>query len=96
MPNVITQLSDESFEVFLSQINASDMIDLRDVTFIDPYGMVGILEAGRLFSRQGIMKTLLLPESDYVLRYLERMNFFKYAGGFLTWTLKIFICPTNI
>lgn len=82
MPNPITQLSDESFEPFLAQINASDVIDLSQATFIDPYGMVGILEAGRLFSQQGSMKTLKLPESDYVLKYLERMDFFKYAAKF--------------
>ena len=82
MPNAITQLSDESFEVFLAQINAFDVIDLRQVTFIDPYGMVGILEAGRMFSQKGTMKTLLLPESDNVLKYLERMDFFRYAARF--------------
>ena len=82
MSNSITQLSDESFEAFLAHVNASDVIDLRQVAFIDPYGMVGILEAGRMFSQQGTMKTLMLPESNNVLKYLERMNFFKYAGEF--------------
>ena len=79
---MITQLSDESFEAFLAHANASDVIDLRQVSFIDPYGMVGILEAGRMFSQKDIKKTLLLPESENVLKYLERMDFFKYASGF--------------
>jgi anti-sigma regulatory factor (Ser/Thr protein kinase) len=82
MQNSITQLSDESFEAFLSHVNASDVIDLSQVTFIDPYGMVGVLEAGRMFSLQGIEKTLLLPGSDNVLKYLERMDFFKFAAKF--------------
>lgn len=82
MPSPITQLSDESFEVFLAQMNTSDVIDLRQVAFIDPYGMVGILEAGRMFSLQGIKKTLMLPGSENVLKYLERMDFFKYAAKF--------------
>jgi len=82
MPNVITQLSDESFEPFLSQINNSDVIDLSQVTFIDPYGMVGVLETGRMFRQKGIKKTLMLPESDNVFKYLERMDFFKYAARF--------------
>ncbi len=82
MSNVITQLSDESFEAFLAQANASDVIDLRQLSFIDPYGMVGILEVGRMFSQQGGKKTLRLPESGNVLKYLDRMNFFKYAAKF--------------
>ncbi|GBE41159.1 MAG TPA: ATP-binding protein [Nitrospirae bacterium] len=82
MPNIITQLSDESFEAFLAHANASDVIDLRQVAFIDPYGMVGILEAGRMFSQKDTMKTLKLPVSDNVLKYLERMDFFKYAARF--------------
>ena len=44
--------------------------------------MVGILEAGRLFHSRGMQKNLLLPESDNVIRYLERMDFFKYAGRY--------------
>ena len=82
MSNTITQLSDESFEAFLAHANASDLIDLSRLSFIDPYGMVGILEAGRMFSGQGTMKTLKLPESDSVLKYLERMDFFKFAARF--------------
>jgi anti-sigma regulatory factor (Ser/Thr protein kinase) len=44
--------------------------------------MVGILESGRFLHSGGVQKTLLLPESDNVLRYLERMDFFKYAGRY--------------
>lgn len=79
---MITQLSDESFEAFLAQANASEVIDLSQLTFVDPYGMVGILEAGRLFSLQGAKKRLVLPGSGNVLKYLERMDFFKYAANF--------------
>ena len=82
MANIITQLSDESFEPFLAMANASDVIDLSQVTFIDPYGMVGILEAGRMFSQQDNKKTLKLPESDNVMKYLERMDFFKFAARY--------------
>ena len=81
MPN-LTNLSDESFESFLTHANASDVVDLSQVTFIDPYGMVGILEAGRMFSLKGVKKTLRLPLSDNVMKYLERMDFFKYAAKF--------------
>lgn len=78
----MNHLSDDTFELFLSQISGRDEIDMRDLTFIDPFGMVGILEAGRYFSVDGKKKTLLLPQSEDVLRYLERMDFFKYAAGY--------------
>lgn len=75
----MNHLSDDTFELFLSQISSRDDVDMRDVTFIDPFGMVGILEAGRFLDSEGFRKTLLLPQSENVLRYLERMDFFKYA-----------------
>lgn len=78
----MNHLSDDTFEQFLSLAVNHEDIDLRNVTFIDPFGMVGILEAGRFFHSGGVQKTLLLPESDNVLRYLERMDFFKHAGRY--------------
>lgn len=77
-------LSEDSFEQLLSQVLHSEVVDLRGVTFIDPFGMVGVLEAGRFLDHRGVFKTLLLPESEYVLRYLERMDFFKYASRFFS------------
>jgi anti-sigma regulatory factor (Ser/Thr protein kinase) len=78
----MTRLSDDTFEQLLPQIRNQDFIDLRSIKFIDPYGMVGILEAGRYLESKNIRKTLLLPESSEVVRYLERMDFFKYAASF--------------
>ena len=78
----MTHLSDDTFESFLSNLHKQNDIDLRNITFIDPFGMVGILEAGRFLDAEGLRKTLLLPESEDVLRYLERMDFFKYAGRY--------------
>jgi anti-sigma regulatory factor (Ser/Thr protein kinase) len=74
-------LSDDTFEQLLQQIRNKDFIDLRCIKFVDPYGMVGVLEAGRYLESKNIKKTLLLPESSDVIRYLERMDFFKYAGN---------------
>ncbi len=80
---MLTQLSEDIFELFLSQISNQDLIDLRNVNFIDPYGMVGILEAGEfLVKSKSVKSTLLLPASEDVLRYLERMDFFKYADRY--------------
>ncbi|MBI5057742.1 MAG: sensor histidine kinase [Nitrospirae bacterium] len=78
----MTHLSDDTFELFLSGLLKQDTIDLRGVTFIDPYGMVGLLEAGRNFLFNGNRKSLLLPESEVVLKYLERMDFFKFARSY--------------
>lgn len=77
-------LSDDTFETFLNHLSRSDCIDLSTVGFIDPYGMIGVLEAGRYLGLNREEKSLLLPESDNVLRYLERMDFFKYAGRYFT------------
>jgi len=73
------QLTEETFEQALNLFYSPDVIDLRDVTFIDPYGMVGILEIGELFQAEGIQKRILFPRLEEVLKYLERMDFFKFA-----------------
>ncbi len=78
---ILTQITEDTFEQVL-HINESALIDLRDVTFIDPYGMVCILEIGELLKAEGIQKTIYLPESEEVLKYLERMNFFDYADNY--------------
>jgi anti-sigma regulatory factor (Ser/Thr protein kinase) len=75
----MTQLTEETFEKTLQFFIRSDQIDLSDVSFIDPYGMVGLLEIGELCMLEDIKKTILLPRSAEVLRYLERMDFFASA-----------------
>jgi anti-sigma regulatory factor (Ser/Thr protein kinase) len=62
----------------------SPVLDLRDAIFIDPYGMVGILEMGEVFKKAGLQKALQLPGSEEVLKYLERMDFFSFAGNYFT------------
>ncbi len=81
---MLTRLSDETFEQLLAQVGAYDTIDLTDITFIDPFGMVGILEIGRYFKSLNTDRNLLLPKSENVLKYLERMDFFKYSGLYFT------------
>ncbi len=80
----MTQLTEETFEKTLSSFIRSDEIDLRDVSFIDPYGMVGLLEIGELCMLEDVKKTVLLPRSAEVLRYLERMDFFPHAKRHFT------------
>ncbi|RJQ18483.1 MAG: ATP-binding protein [Nitrospiraceae bacterium] len=78
----MTHLSDENFETFFFSLINRDAIDLRDITFIDPCGMVGLLDAGRYLSLNNKRKTLALPASGDVLKYLERMDFFRFAGRY--------------
>jgi anti-sigma regulatory factor (Ser/Thr protein kinase) len=76
---MITQITEETFEQLLHNFKESSAMDLRETAFIDPYGMVGLLEVGEFFKAEGIQKTILLPESEEVLKYFERMDFFKFA-----------------
>lgn len=78
------QITEETFEQVLHRLKKSSEIDLQEVSFIDPYGMVGLLEIGEIYKPKDNRKLLHLPESEEVLRYLERMNFFKIAPRYFT------------
>jgi anti-sigma regulatory factor (Ser/Thr protein kinase) len=86
----MTQITEETFEQIHQIFEESPIIDLRDVTFIDPYGMVGLLEIGELSHAEGVQKTILLPGSEEVLKYLERMDFFKFVTRYFR------LEPTNL
>lgn len=77
-------ITEDTFEQILHTFREAQEINLQDATFIDPYGMVGILEFGEFLKSNGIQKTLYLPESEEVLKYLERMEFFRFASGYFT------------
>ena len=78
------QITEDTSEQALHVFREAQEIDLHGVTFIDPYGMVGLLEIGELLKSQGVQKILYLPESEEVLKYLERMDFFRFADGYFT------------
>ena len=78
----MTQITEETFEHFLKSFKKSSFIDLQEASFIDPYGMVGLLEMGRAIRSDVNRKVLYLPESEEVLKYLERMDFFKFANEY--------------
>jgi anti-sigma regulatory factor (Ser/Thr protein kinase) len=75
----LNYLTDDTFDYFLKQALNEEAVYLREMEFIDPCGMVGVLEVGRFLNSLRMKKRLLLPESEDVLRYLERMDFFKYV-----------------
>jgi anti-sigma regulatory factor (Ser/Thr protein kinase) len=76
------QITEDTFEQVQRIFRTSPIIDLHDVTFIDPYGMVGLLEIGELSKSKGTRQTLFLPKSEEVIKYLERMDFFKFANTY--------------
>jgi len=76
------QIAEDSFEQIINSAQGLSIIDLREADFIDPYGMVGLLELGELLKTEGIKKNLFLPESEEVIKYLERMDFFKFADEY--------------
>jgi anti-sigma regulatory factor (Ser/Thr protein kinase) len=78
----MTNITEDTFEQVLYPLKESSIIDLRETTFIDPYGMVGLLEMGEIFKSDGVQKIIYLPESEEVLKYLERMDFFKFADRY--------------
>jgi hypothetical protein len=76
---VLTQITEETFERILHYFENTTILELRDTTFIDPYGMIGLLELGEHSKSQGTQKVLHLLESEEVIKYLERMDFFRFA-----------------
>jgi anti-sigma regulatory factor (Ser/Thr protein kinase) len=81
---IIPQITEETFEQFLHRLKKSSVIDLQEISFIDPYGMVGLLEIGEIYKPTVNQKILYLPESEEVLKYLERMDFFKIAHRYFS------------
>ena len=75
----MTQLTEETFDKTLRSFINSEKIDLSSVSFIDPYGMVGLIEIGELCALEDVRKTVVLPKSEEVCRYLDRMDFFSFA-----------------
>jgi anti-sigma regulatory factor (Ser/Thr protein kinase) len=75
----MTQITEETFEQTLKSFIRSETIDLSRVSFIDPYGMLALLEIGELCQLEDVRKTIILPRSADVLSYLDRMDFFAHA-----------------
>lgn len=78
----IIQVTEDTFEHIIHLITENTAIDLRAIKFIDPYGMVGLLEIGETCKSESIYKTVYLPECEEVLKYLDRMDFFKFADKY--------------
>ena len=82
-----SSLDESTFEQLIQQIEGlrQDLagaiaIDLEQVRFVDPYGMVGLLALGRFLRQRQLEPVLMLPRSDDVMRYLDRMDFSRHAA----------------
>lgn len=78
-------LNEDSFEGLLNQIptkvdGEEIIIDLESLEFIDPYGMIGILELERHFKDSGMNLKILAPKSSEVGSYMERLDFCKFSS----------------
>jgi anti-sigma regulatory factor (Ser/Thr protein kinase) len=80
----MTQITEDTFEQTLKSFIRSEQIDLGDVSFIDPYGMLGLLEIGELCMLEDVRKTVRLPRSVEVCAYLDRMDFFTHARRYFS------------
>jgi anti-anti-sigma regulatory factor len=79
-------LDEISFERLIRQLKGLDqlaqrqvIIDLEQVRFVDPYGMVGLLALARFLQQRAFEPVLLLPRSAEVMKYLDRMDFSRHA-----------------
>lgn len=81
-----SSLDESTFERLVQQLKGLEQkpagqihIDLEHLRFIDPYGMVGLLALARFLRQRGFDPVLLLPRSDEVMKYLDRMDFSRHA-----------------
>jgi hypothetical protein len=87
MVTIPHSLDDNIFDTVLLQIEEKQSpvyIDLKNTGFIDPYGMIGLLQIGRSLNSVGIKPFLFPPKSTDVLNYLKRMDFFKFTNSIFT------------
>jgi len=80
----MAQITEETFDQTIRSFIKSEQIDLREVSFIDPYGLVGLLEIGELCMLEDVRKEIILPQSDEVCNYLDRMGFFVFARRYFS------------
>jgi anti-anti-sigma regulatory factor len=79
-------LDESTFERLIRQLDSLErvapgqvIIDLEQMRFVDPYGMVGLLALARVLRQQGCEPVLMLPRSEEVMKYLDRMDFSRHA-----------------
>jgi anti-anti-sigma regulatory factor len=86
-----SSLDESTFERLIRQLEGWDqiataqiIIDLEQVRFVDPYGMVGLLAMARFLRQRAFEPVLMLPRSEEVMKYLDRMDFSRHADRLCT------------
>jgi hypothetical protein len=81
-----SSLDESTFERLIRQLEGLERtaagpigIDLERIRFIDPYGMVGLLVLARFLRQRSFEPVLMLPRSEEVMKYLDRMDFSRQA-----------------
>ena len=81
-------LEESSLESLIKQLHplpdpslSPGEMDLHKVKFIDPFGMIGLLEVGRYLKSCSVLPQLSLPRREEVTKYMDRMDFFKACYG---------------
>jgi anti-anti-sigma regulatory factor len=79
-------LDESTFERLFRQLGSPQrlgagqiIIDLEQLRFVDPYGMVGLLALARFLRQRDCEPVLMLPRSEEVMKYLDRMDFSRHA-----------------
>ncbi|MBW4079997.1 hypothetical protein [Paenibacillus sp. S150] len=70
----------QHFEKIVQLVTCKDnelILDLSGITFIEPYGIVGLISAARYCRGKDISLKINLPQSLSLQRYLTVMNFFE-------------------
>lgn len=99
-PNT-NEVNELSFERMMEMIPADCIhsgveIDLKDISFIVPYGMVLLTILLKSLNQNGVKTRLLLPDSSDVMNYLERMSFFTQVEGIVEFDRDIQSLKSNI
>ena len=78
-------LDDRSFDQLAQGLASAAggriLVDARRLRWVDPFGILGLLGAGRVAAERGDRPRLQLPESADVVSYLSRMAFFEHASN---------------
>lgn len=59
------------------------VLDMEEVQFIEPCGVIGLISAARLLARVTGKRVMIKNLGDQVYPYLHRMNLFQVAGEWL-------------
>jgi anti-sigma regulatory factor (Ser/Thr protein kinase) len=92
--DVPASLDARTFDQLVAEIDHAHegkvLFDARHLRWVDPYGMVGLLAAGRVVrERTGAPSRIQLSEASDTVSYLSRMGFFAEAEDLFELDLRV-------